>query len=354
MIETPQARPPGKKLETLEVVRAFAALAVVAFHSAYQSHLHGYSETVHPVLWMGKYGVQVFFVLSGFIIFYIHGKDLGDPDKCSRYFYRRWLRIWPLYAAITLIQVIGKPFLPGKEADFLNQIVTSLFFLDLENTPIVTVGWTLVHEAFFYITFGFLIVLGRRFAAWFGIVFTVCMLVKTFDESPANELVTFVFSHLKWYFLAGIAAACWLRSDQFERPHLVRIFSLSVFGVLGLLTLGLAMVPSVGVIAYRTPLLALGIGVTLLLLAKYDLMASVKMPRLLVYLGAASYSIYLVHSTLLDFGLIILGKVAPSLLWNHLGPTMLVMAIGAVIGGVLCHEILEKPLIKWVRSLKKS
>jgi peptidoglycan/LPS O-acetylase OafA/YrhL len=98
--------------------------------------------------------------------------------------------------------------------------------------------------------------------------------------------------------------------------------------------------------------MAVLIGLVLLALVSYDLQKGVKMPRLLVYLGAASYSIYLVHSTVIDLGLVSLRKIAPVLLVNHLGVTMAVLALISVGCGLICHELLEKPLIRWFRSLR--
>lgn len=356
MIETPITREPSKKLETLEALRAFAALSVVAFHASQQPHLRGYADSLHPLLAFGKYGVQVFFALSGFIILFIHGKDLGRPEKTSNYFYRRWLRIWPLYAALTLIQVAGKPFIPGREGDSLNQVMTSLFFLDLEETPVITVGWTLVHEAFFYLTFGVLIVLGCRFAGKFTIGFLACLIAFHFDSSQANGLVEFTFSHLKWYFLAGIATACFIPTTMTGLPESARKLGFVLFSTMGTVGIIGVIQPELGRVGPSTLFIALAIGLTLLGLVKLDLRHRFQLPRFLVYLGAASYSIYLIHSTVLDFGIIILGKLKPNLMANSLGIVMAFLALISVVCGVICHQFFEKPLIKWVRSLwtKKS
>jgi peptidoglycan/LPS O-acetylase OafA/YrhL len=351
MIETPVTREPSKKLETLEVLRAFAALSVVAFHASQQPYFRGYADSLHPLLAFGKYGVQVFFVLSGFIILFIHGKDLGRPEKTSNYFYRRWLRIWPLYAALTLIQVAGKPFIPGREGDSFNQMMTSLFFLDLEEAPIITVGWTLVHEAFFYLTFGVLIVLGCRFAGRFTIGFLVCLVAFHFDSSQANALVEFIFSHSKWYFLAGVATACFMPTAVTGLSENAKKIGIALFSTIGILGIIGILQPEFGRVGPSVLFLALAIGLTLLVLVKLDLRHRFQLPRFLVYLGAASYSIYLLHSTVLDFGIIIVGKLKPDLIANSLGIVMAFLALISVVCGVICHQFFEKPLIKWVRSL---
>ncbi|MGC6426484.1 MAG: acyltransferase family protein [Akkermansiaceae bacterium] len=343
------------KLQTLESVRALAALSVVAFHASYQSYLHGYAAECNSILNFGKHGVQVFFVLSGFIILFIHGKDFGNLEQTPRYFYRRWLRIWPLYAALTLIQVVGKPFIPGKDIDSANQIITSLLFLDLTNTPIITVGWTLIHEAFFYLIFGFILIFGKRLAAWFGIGFIICMIAHNFDSSAVNPLVSFTFSHHKWYFLTGIAVACWVpgrASASREVSNEQKKLGFLIFIIILILGIYSIIYPMHGKVRPKTMFLALGIGLALLGIVRLDLARTLEMPKILVYLGAASYSIYLVHSTVLDFGIIILGKLVPGAMASYLGLIMTILSAFSVICGVICHEFLEKPLIQYIRKLR--
>jgi len=54
----------------------------------------------------GHAGVDFFFVLSGFIIFFVHGKDIGKPSRLPHYVWRRFIRIYPVYWAVTLISIV--------------------------------------------------------------------------------------------------------------------------------------------------------------------------------------------------------------------------------------------------------
>lgn len=340
----------SQKLQSLEAVRAFAALAVVAFHASMQAHLHGLSDQADPILYYGKYGVQIFFVLSGFIIFYIHGNDLGDPSKVKNYLYRRWLRIWPLYAFLILLQFLGKSVLLGKEADNPVKVITSLLFLDLNVTPIITVGWTLVHEAFFYLLFAFLIILGRKFSFWFLIVFMALTVITAFIQSNGNHLTDFVFSHLRWYFISGIAAALICKGSVSNTRNDVLlgasiITTLIIIGLFNYLIIG--ETSSLTIASIR----AAGIGLVMTFLVIIDIRRKLNLPRLIVYLGAASYSIYLVHSTFLDIGIIYLAKKMPDIMAEHLFLAMMVLSVVSVVVGIFCHELCEKPLTIIVRRM---
>lgn len=340
----------SQKLQSLEGIRAFAALAVVAFHASMQAHLHGLSEQTDPILYYGKYGVQVFFVLSGFIIFYIHGNDLGDSSKVKNYLYRRWLRIWPLYAFLTIFQFVGKPILLGKEMDDPIKVITSLLFLDLDVTPIITVGWTLVHEAFFYIVFAFLIVLGRKCSFWFLIVFSAMVIVVASMSSSGNHLTEFIFSPLRWYFIAGIAAALICKGATSGNTRDARIGG-GIITSLFLIGLGAFILSGEATSLAMSLTRAAGIGIVMALVAIVDIHKKLNLPKFLVYLGSASYSIYLIHSTVLDIGITALSKKMSDVVSDHLFLVMFVLSIFSVVAGILCHELCEKPLTKIVKKL---
>ena len=77
------------------------------------------------------------------------------------------------------------------------------------------------------------------------------------------------------------------------------------------------------------------------------------MPRILVFLGAASYSIYLVHANVLDIGLKLVARIKPALIESSLIPIMMVLVVLSVVAGVLCHLFIERPLLGWIRERGK-
>src|SRR6185312_14653101 len=84
----------GKRIPSLDGLRGLAAMMVILDH------------TTKPYMPLGKLGVDVFFVLSGFLIGGILMDTAGTPGWVKRFYTRRTLRIWPLYflmaALITL------------------------------------------------------------------------------------------------------------------------------------------------------------------------------------------------------------------------------------------------------------
>src|SRR3984885_1419086 len=84
------------RLEGVEAGRGVAALLVVLYHAAL--HVEG-DVPGSAVLWglphFGHAGVDFFFVLSGFIISFVHRKDVGRPDRLGHYLERRFTRVFP-------------------------------------------------------------------------------------------------------------------------------------------------------------------------------------------------------------------------------------------------------------------
>lgn len=92
-------------LNGLQAIRAWASIAVMFFHlgGAVASEKYFGVTEARAVLGFGTHGVLVFFVLSGFIIHYVHNKDIGRPHRLGRYLFRRFMRLFPSYWAVLLL-----------------------------------------------------------------------------------------------------------------------------------------------------------------------------------------------------------------------------------------------------------
>ena len=145
------------KLFGIQYLRAVAALAVVVFHAAERSGLN---------FVVGAAGVDIFFVISGFVMW-----TLAATRPVSTWaFYRdRLLRIAPLYWIVTLVMAVGA--LAGLFPRIrltADHVIASLAFVphrspsNGEIWPLLTQGWTLNLEMFFYLIFGLILFLPRE------------------------------------------------------------------------------------------------------------------------------------------------------------------------------------------------
>lgn len=91
-----------RKLELLQCFRGLAAISVLLFHVAVIARERAHFSFFWHFLRPGSTGVDFFFVLSGFIIFWVHGRDVGQSWRLQVYSWRRLVRVYPLYALVTL------------------------------------------------------------------------------------------------------------------------------------------------------------------------------------------------------------------------------------------------------------
>ncbi|PZN94338.1 MAG: acyltransferase, partial [Hyphomicrobiales bacterium] len=156
----------------MQVLRAIAAFMVAVHHiqadAAVVAPQGGLSPVWRDILpWMA--GVDIFFVISGFIMVHASGELFGRPGATRLFLERRIARIVPLYwAATTLFLLIGYvvPAALNSGAPDLGQIMASYLFWPAVSTqglvqPVYSLGWTLNYEMLFYVLFAAALVLPR-------------------------------------------------------------------------------------------------------------------------------------------------------------------------------------------------
>jgi exopolysaccharide production protein ExoZ len=214
-----------QKLGWLEFARGMAALLVVISHGS----LAGVPERFWPfAVPLGTAAVAFFFVLSGFIIFYIHGGDIGRPDRAANYAWRRVVRIFPTYWLIFAID-ISLHLAVNNRVDMpelsLQPVLHELLLLP-GGRLYISVAWTLRHELLFYVLF-LVLILNRRaglmlLGCWLAtILYFLARYGWLADLSrPPMQTIT---SPMNLCFFAGIAIAAfaekYVRSlDGLEPP----------------------------------------------------------------------------------------------------------------------------------------
>ena len=159
------------QIASIQILRFVAALAVAVAHL--QGDLRRLSlPTLPDGFVIGAVGVDLFFVISGFVIVYSSENLFGRSDAPLYFFLRRAARIWPMYAAFTLaitahlLYRYGTLEIAGHSWASLAASLAFIPFVNLHGTttPIYGVGWTLNFEMFFYLLFACLVWLPRLWA----------------------------------------------------------------------------------------------------------------------------------------------------------------------------------------------
>lgn len=336
---------PRNRLSWLEAGRGIAALLVVLHHAgsilaeprffgrnAFHSHLGNFNV-----------GIDFFFVLSGFIITWAHWRDIGQPAKVGGFLKKRFVRIYPIYWIILLPLCAAYLATPGSgrgSQHDLGNVLLSFTLLPNPQQPILGVAWTLTYEVFFYALFVAVIAFGRRSLPL--LMLWPVAIVAAGLAGPRPFPTSFLLSPFDLEFVAGAAAAWLLRTRSLPFPRLLMAAGAAIF-ILSMLFWSTSQDdPLVGRLVY-------GGGALLFVLGSVQLeeRRPAALPRLAMLLGAASYSIYLVHPLALSIG--------SQLIRHSLGHrisaevAVLILAPFACCAGVLFHFLVETPLTGWLR-----
>ena len=209
--QTRKQKPP--KLYSIQIGRGIAALLVLAFHANDILKAATGGALDYPILITGHSGVQFFFVLSGFIIYHIHWKDIGHPHSLQTFAYKRFVRIYPIYwillFAFLPVWFFYDDFGIPERLQFL-PLVKSLTLVPQQQIAHIGVAWTLVHEVFFY-TFFALLILTRR--AWSVFLFWQAAIVATLVAGTVLPFpLSFILNPNNLLFGGGMLVAGILRN----------------------------------------------------------------------------------------------------------------------------------------------
>jgi len=318
-----------RTLYSIQYLRALAVLAVVSYHAG--------QWVLSPVV-VGAAGVDIFFIISGFVMWTATWNQPADPLEFLR---RRVVRIVPLYWLATVALALGVLLMPGVIPNVTLQgahLAKSLLFIPHVNPqgypfPFLAVGWTLNYEVIFYLAFAAALSAGRehRLAVLTWILAPLACLGMIYV--PLYHLFA---NPMLLQFLAGaVIARLWIqRALPSPRVGLV----LALIGGLALVgTHWLGAQPDhfIRPFLWGAPSACLVLGLVA---------AEPILPRIaaLRHLGDASYSIYLVHHSIM------------ALVNRAMGPSQSVLFFCAASGvsiaaGLACHAAIERPLLARLR-----
>ncbi len=341
--------------------RAFAAILVVLLHLGNTMALDKYfaiKEFAIPFSFGG--GVEFFFVLSGFIIFHVHKKDINQPDKIFSYIKKRLTRIYPTYWIIFIcvfLLALSSTVLRNTVPHDLWTLVKSLLLIPQDTlthnpwgtgTPVIGVAWTLQYEMLFYLFFALLIV-----NKWLGILSGTLLLFSSiyFSNNPSTSFpISFISNDYSFLFVMGMMVSLSLSTKKpiLEKP----IFYLS-FGLIIFMFTVIDYLYNSNILADKRTL-SYGIASSFIILGLIQFENRgfiIGGQQFIQILGNASYALYLMHYPIIS----ILCKLLVFLNFNSYGLTGAITSYFFIFGfclfsSVIFHLLIEKTLIKWFRS----
>lgn len=348
---------------SIQLLRAIAALMIVIWHSQLVVKLftHTYLPVVPGVLptamaFLGRLdtGVDIFFCISGFIMFMLVGS--GRESEISVFLPKRLVRIFPLYWIVTAIIVVVYLFnsnlnigdFSGDSWDDLRHAAFSFLLIPHDKSPVLGPGWTLEQEMIFYTSISLMLLLGlrARLLACLSALAAVCIVLHLLGiEIVGGKVLSVLYAE----FLFGAIAYKYRNRLKWIDPRIFLLTAGSVYITASYLLFS----NSIG--EYSLGRVALGgmMGFCLLGAAlglENKLRIDGRFVQVVSLFGDASYAIYLSQRLSLSF----LGKVA--LLFRDL-PVVFIAGyhigsiIVSIIFGVILHLYLDVPMQRQLKHL---
>jgi peptidoglycan/LPS O-acetylase OafA/YrhL len=361
--------------KTLQAGRGFAAVLVVLVHLSVPLFLKFFGHKFWQGFAFGHAGVEYFFVISGFIIAYLHWQDvewpghrLASQDRLRPFLRKRFLRIYPVYWLVLIFVLpiyFTGPHFVGFHGSRVLSLLDDLTLLPTSHLPDLAVAWTLKHEIVFYAVFAVMI-FNRRLgfllagvaalgslavlavgSIWPRAVFDAEVLSHENWSLPLQSAPFILFNPLHLLFIYGAAIVWAVKRGPIPRPALLAALGVALFLGTG------AYECFVGGARYemlRSQCYGLGAAIAMTGFIELERSRSLKVPRFLCLLGDASYSLYLTHFALLS-GLAKLAahgqhKLALRSIALPDAVIFCALLVAAVAVGIVFHLYVEKPLLK--------
>lgn len=343
-----------KTLVLIQLLRGIASLLVVLMHITVNYEDNSGHVFLFNIFKFGGSGVDIFFVLSGFIITYSNLQYLEKPSSTGTFLKRRFVRIFPIYWLIITVFLLAQLALPAFYNTHFDTSVGNLLqtYLLLPGHMMLNgVSWSLTNELFFYLLFTLaLLIPNKKYTlhlAGFYFVFLLVVAIgfpQVASENPYAEMLLFP---MNIEFFMGIIIVLIVNRLPVSWVYPLLITGIGLFITGALLNNAEVPVFSSGSGGALNRVLLFGFPSFLIILAvvKLELSKAIRMHNIFLYLGDASYSIYLLHLPVVAAFFKVTNKInIDNAAVLFLLSCLLIVMVCA--GGIFIYQKIEKPLIE--------
>jgi len=343
-------------IKNLQILRFIAAACVLFEHTQYESTTRPFIDNSHYQLvdfffWPG--GVDIFFVISGFIMYTIGRQQFGKSKASTDFMLRRVVRVVPSYWVFTTLMIIAAAVFSGsvdKGSMSALDVVRSYLFIPYVNAyggyyPVLSLGWTLNYEMFFYVLFAIALLFDFRTGMIFVIACLTVLGVVGMTGLVTVPVLAFWFNSIVLEFVFGIGLA-WLYQKGWR---LNRFVGIGLF-VTGLLLIMLGKHHHLDLTALNTRALWLGIPALMacagLVMIETPGTAN-SIIRALVFGGNISFALYLSHPFAINVSALLVKKAGITQPWLFMSLAM----VAALCAAAIFYLVIEKPVTRFLNGL---
>lgn len=336
------------ELYGVQIMRGLAATAVILHHSLEESNGAATSFSPDWVTTSGASGVDIFFVISGFIMMYTSFPMAKPPISPGKFIARRATRIYPLYwiCSLAMLSIMLAGFLQHHLLG-TGALALTLVLLPSPNL-LIGASWTLVYEIYFYIAFAISLFFRNIIGSAITTTGLIAILWGLSDTIRATTLGNFLSNPLPCEFVLGLGLAIWFRRSATlgRRWPISCVWAFPGCVLLALAPLYVPHVTTAGLPGWER-VFAWGLPAALIVAAFLSIGAPKNLfQRSLVFLGNASYSLYLTHGFIMaGYGFILRYKYISQTPQIAVVPIIVMLAITF---GIVVYLAIEKPLLKFI------
>lgn len=314
-----------KKVESIQALRAFAALSVVLTHMSF--------------IKSGSFGVDIFFIISGFLMMY------STEKGTEGYWKKKIKRIVPFYWIMTVITAMAVKVMPdlfnSYEVSWM-YLIKSLLFIPYEHSgiyqPILGLGYTLNYEVLFYVLFYISAKTAEKSKLMSrGVICSIIIFLLVglkMMELPmplyfwCNDLMlNFVFGILIYYLFGLLDLEKRLQTESRMRNYLCGVSLL-----LDVVFLWVIPVPTT-----ETRLFIWSLPSALLFVAVYIFYYGKNVPSVVLLIGNVSYYIYLTHPYCVRLTEKVVGKICGNGIVSYVLMALVGVSMSTVCGFYICR-----------------
>lgn len=376
------------RLDSIQMLRGLAAFAVLMYHVSTYMALYArraLGDGLGPDAWVqygpwryGYAGVDLFFLISGFIMVYTTRNLQSNLRSTGQFLYKRAVRIYPLWWVFASLLgfyyflsagIWGAPSLAGGSGSqpSFAYFIKSILLIPQASKPILVLGWTLIHEVQFYLIFAFLLLAPRRLLpALLGVWALINIGGYIMGAANISPVTALLFSPYTLEFIAGSFIGFLVLKRVSFKPKLIL-----GGGLLALIVLLVVLFKKPHELFDLAPRVFVFTSIFAAIIygcVTLEQNGSFKVARPFVVLGNWSYSLYLVHYLVL----IALGRLGRELepylpeqilstfklgasgLADNLAYIFVAVTVSIIAAGISYH-LIEVPTLRWARRwLKKD
>ena len=338
---------PGN-VSSIQFLRFVAATLVVFVHATEATNVYWSRST--PEMFsnfavFGAVGVHIFFVISGFIMFYTTQNRFGRTSNAKSFLIRRLIRIYPIFWIYTVLYLVVRGVFMHPYDLSISQIFASTLLVPGFAPSVIGPGWTLPFEMFFYLCFSVVMLLSFRAGiAILTTVFVVLVGIGSFLEND-NPILKLVTNSLLLEFLFGVWVGIFVTYGPPVHRRIANVFLVLAFlGFSVGFFVGFFRYPSV--IMWGIPSALLIAGVVL----QERNGAAPKFVTKFAFFGDSSYSLYLLHVIVIDVFILIFVSLFKDF---DIDPIVVTIALAffAFWIGMLGYYLVEQKLLRVMKAL---